>query len=135
MTDKTEKKAGENTTNIEGAGENTTARSVASSGAGALDASGKATMSPVTDTSSPSGALQEPEALTADVLDHPAVDNNPREDTTQNMNRVDFNDPSQGDQAAVIENLGLEPLGEDERPEASQRTSLVVDGSRKTKRG
>jgi hypothetical protein len=43
-------------------------------------------------TIDPSGA---PVQIVPDVdMDHPAVDANPRSNTTENQNRIDFNDPS-----------------------------------------
>jgi hypothetical protein len=43
-------------------------------------------------TFSPSGA---PHQVVPDVdPDHPAVDNDPRKNTTADMNRIDFNDPT-----------------------------------------
>jgi hypothetical protein len=116
-----------------GGGDNTTERSIAFVGAGNLDNSGPADASAVTGATSPSGALQEDEALTPEMLEHPAVDNNPRANTTQNMNRADFNDPAQKDQDAVIDKLGLEPLSEEDRPEPLQRTMRVEDGTRRSR--
>ncbi|MES3100080.1 hypothetical protein [Sphingomonas faeni] len=47
---------------------------------------------------SPSGAPRQ----TTDIdLDHPAVDNNPRSGTTDDQNRIDFNDPSLDGREAV----------------------------------
>lgn len=36
---------------------------------------------------------------------HPAVDNNPRANTTEDQNRIDFNDPTLSDAEAVRKNL------------------------------
>ncbi|NGP19303.1 hypothetical protein [Devosia aurantiaca] len=54
-------------------------------------------------TFSPSGA---PEQVVPDVNpNHPAVDNNPREGTTIDQNKIDFNDPTKSDEDAVADNL------------------------------
>lgn len=37
--------------------------------------------------------------------DHPAVDNDPRQGTTVDQNRIDFNDPTKTGAEAVAENL------------------------------
>jgi hypothetical protein len=50
-----------------------------------------------------SGAIIEPSV--AKLVDHPAVDNNPREGTTEEMNRIDFNDPTKPQEEAVADNL------------------------------
>jgi hypothetical protein len=56
-----------------------------------LDTSGPAGIAAAT-TFSTSGA---PVQIVPDVdPSHPAVDNNPRERTTTQMNRIDFNDPT-----------------------------------------
>lgn len=52
-----------------------------------------------------SGAIVEPEVLSAVDVDHPAVDNNPREFTTERQNQIDFNDPTLTSEEAVQENL------------------------------
>lgn len=54
-----------------------------------LDTSGPADVAPA-ETFSPSGA---PHQVTEFDPEHPAVDNNPRANTTADMNRIDFNDP------------------------------------------
>jgi hypothetical protein len=60
-------------------------------GVAALDHSGPAEIAAAT-TFSTSGA---PVQVVPDVNpDHPAVDNNPRANTTALMNRIDFNDPT-----------------------------------------
>lgn len=47
-----------------------------------------------------------PQQIVPDVdLSHPAVDNNPREGTTVNQNRIDFNDPTLSGAEAVDANL------------------------------
>lgn len=47
-----------------------------------------------------------PQQIVPDVdLDHPAVDNDPRANTTANQNRIDFNDPSLDGAEAVARNL------------------------------
>lgn len=54
----------------------------------------------------PSGA---PDQIVPDVdLDHPAVDNDPRANTTADQNRIDFNDPSISGQEAVERNLAAQ---------------------------
>jgi hypothetical protein len=51
----------------------------------------------------PSGA---PVQVVPDVdLDHPAVDNDPRANTTAEQNRIDFNDPTISGREAVERNL------------------------------
>lgn len=53
----------------------------------------------------PSGA---PVQVVPDVEpSHPAVDANPRANTTEAQNRIDFNDPTISGQEAVERNLGL----------------------------
>lgn len=54
-------------------------------------------------TFSPSGAPEQ----TVSHVDphHPAVDNNQREATTFDQNRIDFNDPTKTDEEAVAQNL------------------------------
>lgn len=69
------------------------------------DVSGPADIAPATDFEA-SGAVIEPGAKKGVDLKHPAVDNNPREGTTKDMNRIDFNDPTISDQEAVEKNLG-----------------------------
>lgn len=54
-----------------------------------LDTSGAANIAPAK-TFSPSGA---PHQVTEFDPEHPAVDNDPRANTTADMNRIDFNDP------------------------------------------
>lgn len=50
----------------------------------------------------PSGAPHQ----TANVdTAHPALDANPREDTTADQNRIDLNDPTLSDEEAVAKNL------------------------------
>lgn len=53
-----------------------------------------------------SGAIMEKSAKTGVDVSHPAVDNNPRADTTVRQNQIDFNDPSMTSQEAVAANLG-----------------------------
>lgn len=67
-----------------------------------LDTSGKANVAPATEFST-SGA---PVQVVGDVdAKHPAVDANPRENTTVDQNRIDFNDPTISGSEAVAENL------------------------------
>lgn len=48
-----------------------------------------------------------PQQIVPDVdLNHPAVDSNPRKDTTVAQNRIDFNDPSISGPEAVEKALG-----------------------------
>lgn len=54
-------------------------------------------------TAAASGAVIEKSA--AKLIEHPAVDANPREGTTADMNRIDFNDPTKSDAKAVADNL------------------------------
>jgi hypothetical protein len=68
-----------------------------------LDTSGPADIAAAT-TFTPAGA---PEQVTAIDVDHPAVDNNPRANTTVDMNRIDFNDPRKT--GAEIAAEGAEP--------------------------
>jgi hypothetical protein len=61
---------------------------------------------PAADTFSPSGA---PNQSVSDVDPaHPAVDSNPRENTTVDQNRIDFNDPTLTGQEAVEANLAAQ---------------------------
>jgi hypothetical protein len=53
-------------------------------------------------TFSPSGA---PNQTVGIDVDHPAVDNDPRKDTTADQNRIDFNDPELSEEEAVEKNL------------------------------
>lgn len=47
-----------------------------------------------------------PQQIVPDVdLGHPAVDDNPRANTTVDQNRIDFNDPTKSGAEAVAENL------------------------------
>lgn len=67
-----------------------------------LDDSGPANIKPATEFD-PSGA---PMQTVPDVdHKHPAVDNNPREGTTVNQNKIDFNDPDLDGAEAVAKNL------------------------------
>lgn len=69
-------------------------------------ASGDANVSPAgPDSMNASGAIMEPDALQSVDVDHPAVDNNPREGTTVRQNQIDFNDPGKKDEEAVRDNL------------------------------
>lgn len=62
----------------------------------------KANVAPATEFA-PSGAAVQ----TVPDVDpsHPAVDDNPRENTTEEQNRIDFNDPTISGQEAVERNL------------------------------
>lgn len=62
----------------------------------------KANIAPAT-SFAPSGA---PVQTVPDVdPSHPAVDDNPRADTTEDQNRIDFNDPTLSGAEAVAKNL------------------------------
>lgn len=62
----------------------------------------KASVAPATEFN-PSGA---PVQTVSDVdPSHPAVDDNPRADTTEEQNRIDFNDPTLSGSEAVEKNL------------------------------
>lgn len=63
-----------------------------------------ANIKPATDFEA-SGAVIEKGAKDAVDMSHPAVDANPREGTTVDMNRIDFNDPSLSQREAVEKNL------------------------------
>jgi hypothetical protein len=52
-----------------------------------------------------SGAVIEPSVVDGVDMAHPAVDDNPRKDTTKDMNKIDFNDPTKTPEEAVEENL------------------------------
>lgn len=57
----------------------------------------------------PSGAPHQ----TADVdTSHPALDANPREDTSADQNRIDLNDPTLSEEEAVAKNLAAQNLAE-----------------------
>lgn len=59
------------------------------------------------ETFDPSGA---PVQIVPDVVpNHPSVDNNPRANTTETMNRIDFNEPLRDDVDVVTEQLGAKP--------------------------
>ena len=67
----------------------------------ALDNSGAANIPAATEFA-PSGAPVQ----TTDIdPSHPAVDDNPRRDTTVDQNRIDFNDPTLTGQEAVEQHL------------------------------
>lgn len=53
-----------------------------------------------------SGALIEPTIVERVDVDHPAVDNNPREGASVASNQIDFNDPTLTQEEAVVKNLG-----------------------------
>lgn len=59
----------------------------------AADGAEKANLTPATDVAA-SGAIIEPEILSGIDTGHVSVDNNPRKDSTVDMNKVDFNVPS-----------------------------------------
>ena len=63
-------------------------------------------LQPATDVAA-SGAMIEPTLVERIDTSHPAVDNAPRKGQPVIANRIDFNDPTKSDEAAVAENLGL----------------------------
>lgn len=70
--------------------------------AAAADLTADANIAPATEID-PSGA---PHQIVSDVdLSHPAVDDNPRANTTVEQNRIDFNDPTLSGSEAVAKNL------------------------------
>ncbi|TZG23886.1 hypothetical protein [Sphingomonas montanisoli] len=78
----------------------------------AKPAASKPAAIPPATTINPSGA---PDQIVPDVdLDHPAVDADPRANTTVDQNRIDFNDPTIPGDVAVARNLGMTE-GEDEK--------------------
>jgi hypothetical protein len=52
---------------------------------------------PATEMDSPSGAFIEPEIKASIPVDHPSIDNNPRQGTSAVSNGADFNDPNRRD--------------------------------------
>lgn len=68
-----------------------------------LDTSGAADISAATKFT-PSGA---PDQVTDIDVSHPAVDNDPRANTTVDMNKIDFNDPTVSGSDAVAKALGM----------------------------
>lgn len=66
-----------------------------------LDTSGAANIAPATEFATSGAPVQTTEIDAA----HPAVDDNPRRDTTVDQNRIDFNDPTLTGQEAVEKNL------------------------------
>jgi hypothetical protein len=72
----------------------------------AADMSGPAGVPPAgSDAISGSGGIVEPVVTDAIDVSHPAVDNNPRADTTVNQNKIDFNDPTASQTEAVETNM------------------------------
>lgn len=55
-----------------------------------------------------SGALIEKDVAEASVIDHPAVDANPREGVPAESNAIDFNNPRKTQEEAVEENLAAQ---------------------------
>lgn len=67
-----------------------------------LDTSGAANLAPATEFD----AAGVPQQIVPDVdPDHPAVDNDPRANTTKQQNQIDFNDPTLSGAEAVAQNL------------------------------
>lgn len=62
-----------------------------------------------TDDVEASGAIIEGDVKSDIPMDHPAVDSNPRANTTPEMNAIDFNDPTKGASEAVKEGLTTKP--------------------------
>ena len=59
----------------------------------------------------PSGA---PVQIVPDVdVDHPAVDNDPRANTSAEQNRIDWNDPTKSGQEVVEERMAEKPKSDD----------------------
>ncbi len=55
-----------------------------------------------------------PQQIVSDVdLSHPAVDNDPRANTSAESNRIDFNDPTKPGHVAVAEALGMKVADDD----------------------
>lgn len=101
-----ENHAGDDSGTVAAAGAATTAPAPAANGgttAATLDHSGPANIPPATGFE-PSGAPIQ----TTDIdAAHPAVDANPRANTTVDQNRIDFNDPGLSGEDAVKRNLGI----------------------------
>ena len=55
-----------------------------------------------------SGAVIEPAIVDGVDMSHPAVDANPRANTTAAQNRIDFNDPAKPGSEAVAEQLAAQ---------------------------
>lgn len=64
----------------------------------------KVKLAPATEAAA-SGALVEPKIIADIDTAHPAVDDNPRANTTADQNRIDFNDPTKEEAEAVADNL------------------------------
>lgn len=74
-----------------------------------VDDSKPANIPPATEFD-PSGA---PLQTVPDVdASHPAVDNDPRANTTVDQNKIDFNDPVKSGQEIVSEQLGMKPASD-----------------------
>ena len=71
----------------------------------AVKKSGKATAPAVASKMDASGAIIEEKAVKDALQDHPAVDLNPREGTSAEQNRIDFNDPTKTPAEAVADAL------------------------------
>jgi hypothetical protein len=73
-----------------------------------LDTSGPANIAAATDFD----AAGAPQQIVPDVdPSHPAVDNDPRANTTTQQNRIDFNDPNLSGAEAVKRNLDVAAKG------------------------
>ena len=64
-------------------------------------------LTPATKTAA-SGALVEKEIAESSVIEHPAVDANPREGVPAASNQIDFNNPRKSQEDAVKENLAAQ---------------------------
>lgn len=67
-------------------------------------------LTPATETAA-SGAIVEPGIAKGSVIDHPAVDANPRAGVPAESNQIDFNDPTKDQAEAVAENLKAQDKG------------------------
>ena len=91
-----------------------------------LDNSGPANIPAATEFS-PSGA---PIQIVPDVnVDHPAVDNDPRKNTTILQNKIDFNDPTKAGEEVVAEQLGMKNQAE----AADEQADLAEAEAKKAK--
>ena len=69
---------------------------------------------PAAETIDTSGA---PQQIVPDVdLNHPAVDNDPRANTNEKQNRIDFNDPTAEGVDVVSEELGMTKPDDADKP-------------------
>ena len=81
---------------------------------------------PARGISSPSGAIMEDEVARGLDVEHPAVDNNPRRNTSAVMNGVDWNDPTRRpptEREFVGQGLDLSVYGAAAPPDAGSTTA------------